>query len=272
MDFRFLYNPRKKVLSVGYDVDAGRVEPSSYDLLASESRIAVFVAIAKGDIPQEAWFHLGRAHTLARGESVLLSWTGTMFEYLMPALWMRHHPGTITERSLRGVVRVQRDYARRKGVPWGISESACPGEESGAAGYGYAPFGIPALALKRTARERLVISPYSTLLALMVDPAAAVRNLRHMEGFGWLARYGFYEAAEYGTLGAELVRSWMAHHQGMALLALCNLLFDEPLVRYFHAEPQVMATELLLHERLPAASVAQEELPAIPLPALPSEA
>src|SRR5262249_40605318 len=129
MDFRFLYHARKKKLSIGCDVTTGRLDPSYYDLLASEARIAVFVAIAKGDIPQEAWFRLGRAHTLARGERVLLSWTGTMFEYLMPALWMRHYPGTIMEQSLRAVVRVQRDYCGRKGVPWGISESACSGEE-----------------------------------------------------------------------------------------------------------------------------------------------
>ena len=125
MDFRFLYNPRKKVLSIGYDAATGKVAPTGYDLLASEARIAVFIAIAKGDIPQEAWFHLGRAHTLAAGERILLSWTGTMFEYLMPALWMRHYPGTIMEQSIRGAVLVQRAYARRKGVPWGISESAC---------------------------------------------------------------------------------------------------------------------------------------------------
>ena len=128
MDFRFLYQPRKKVLSVGYDVcDGNAWSPSCYDLLASEARIASFVAIAKGDIPQEAWFHLGRAHTLDRGERVLLSWTGTMFEYLMPVLWMRHYPDTIMEQSIRAVVRVQREYGPRKGVPWGISESACPG-------------------------------------------------------------------------------------------------------------------------------------------------
>jgi cyclic beta-1,2-glucan synthetase len=258
MDFRFLYHRRKKVLCVGYDVAAGRPEPSYYDLLASEARIAVFVAIAKGDIPQEAWFHLGRAHTLARGERVLLSWTGTMFEYLMPALWMHHYAGTITRQTIEAAVRVQRAHGASKGVPWGISESAST--------RGYAPFGVPTLALKRKQNESLVVAPYASFLALAVHPPAALSNLRHMQDFGWSGRYGFYESVEYTREGAEVVRSWMAHHEGMALLAICNLLFDNPMVRYFHAEPQVLATELLLHERLPAAAAAEAEAePAAPV-------
>jgi hypothetical protein len=256
MDFRFLYHPRKKLLSVGYDVASARLERSYYDLLASEARIAVFVAIAKGDIPQEAWFHLGRAHTLVRGERVLLSWTGTMFEYLMPALWMRHHPGTITAQSVRAVVRAQQRYAAGKGVPWGISESACVGEGGEP---GYAPFGLPMLALKRQDPGALVVAPYASMLALLASPQAAVKNLRLMEEYGWTGRYGFYEAVDYSGRGGEVIRSWMAHHEGMALLAICDLLFDCPMQRYFHAEPQVLATELLLHERLPAAVVAETE-------------
>ncbi len=273
MDFRFLYYRRKKLLSVGYNATNGKIEPSSYDLLASEARIAVFVAIAKGDIPQEAWFHLGRGHTLFGGERALLSWTGTMFEYLMPALWMRHYTGTITEQSTRAVVRIQREFARQKGVPWGISESACLGEKPGV--YGYAPFGIPTLALKAAApSEALVISPYSSFLALGVNPVAALNNLRQMEEYGWSGRYGFYEAVDYTRAGGEIVRSWMAHHQGMALLAICNLLFDNPMQRYFHAEPHVLATELLLHERVPSAVEAEQEtfpVPEAPM-AMPAEA
>jgi hypothetical protein len=239
-------------------------------LLASEARIAVFVAIAKGDVPQQAWFHLGRAHTLARGEKVLISWTGTMFEYLMPALWMRHHRGTITEQSTRAVLRVQRDYCSRKGVPWGISESACIGTPGG--GPGYAPFGVPALALKRQDADSLVIAPYASFLAVTVNPSVAVANLRRMEEFGWTGRYGFYEAVDYTAGGGgQVIRSWMAHHQGMALLAVCNLLFNSPLQKYFHCEPQVLATELLLHERLPSSVVAETEpspvAPALTVPA-----
>jgi cyclic beta-1,2-glucan synthetase len=170
---------------------------------------------------------------------------------------MRHHPGTITEQTLHGVVRTQRDYASRKGVPWGISESACAGALGGEAGY--APFGIPALSLKRHESETLVIAPYASVLALMVKPRAALKNLRHMEEYGWSGRYSFYEAVDYSGRGAEVIRSWMAHHEGMALLAICNLLFDNPMQRYFHAEPQVLATELLLHERLPTAVAAEAE-------------
>ena len=269
MDFRFLYDARRKVLSVGYDMAAGRTTPSYYDLLASESRIATFVAIAKGDIPQEAWFHLSRAHTRFAGESVLLSWTGTMFEYLMPAIWMQHYPGTLTYQSVRAVVKAQKEYARRKGVPWGISESAFLAPDGGT---GYAAFGIPELALKRSDSAALVISPYSAFLAAPVDAPGVLKNLKQMEEYGWSGRYGFYEAIDYSHGGGDPIRSWMAHHQGMSLLAACNLLFDRPLQRYFHAEPYVMATELLLHERVPAGLQADEAEPVAgpapePLPA-----
>lgn len=258
MDFAFLYHAKKKVLSVGYDVTAKRLEPSGYDLLASEARIAVFVAIAKCDIPQESWFQLGRAHTLFAGERALVSWTGTMFEYLMPSLWMRLRPGTISQHTNEAIVRIQREYARHRDVPWGISESAClRGEDCE---YGYAAFGIPDLALKRIDPTTLVISPYSTFLALAIDPAAAMKNLCRMQELGWTGRYGFYEAADYSTQPTgELLRTWMAHHQGMSLLAACNVLCDNPLQRYFHTEPQVLATELLLQERVPSAVLAQAE-------------
>jgi len=185
-----------------------------------------------------------------------------MFEYLMPALWMRHYPDTIVDRSMKTAVYTQREYGRRHGVPWGISESACTGPNGA---YGYRAFGIPELALRRKDSRHLVISPYSTFLAAAVDPAAAVANLRQMQEFGWLGRYGFYEAVSYTRAGAEEVCMWMAHHQGMSLLAIVNLLFDNPLRQYFHAEPQVLATELLLHERVPAGSLA--DLEHIELPA-----
>ncbi len=270
MDFRFLYHRRKKVLSVGYEVAAGRLEPSFYDLLASEARIAAFIAIAKGDIPKEAWFHLGRAHALARGERILLSWTGTMFEYLMPALWMRHYEDTLIDQSIRAVVRVQQQHCARKGVPWGISECAHTGNGDGEPGY--AAFGIGALSLKRQECNSLVIAPYAALLALPVDPTAAIKNLRQMEEYGWSGRYGFYEAVDYTRRGAQVVHSWMAHHEGMALLSICNLLFDNPIQQYFHSEPQVMATELLLNERLPSSVAAEAELePELPL-AIPAPA
>ncbi|MEX2260655.1 MAG: glucoamylase family protein [Bryobacteraceae bacterium] len=268
MDFSFLYNKRKKVLSVGYDVAAGRLEPSSYGLLASESRIATFVAIAKGEVPQEAWFHLGRTHTVAAGRRVLLSWTGTMFEYLMPVIWMQHHRDTLLERSVRAAVAVQRSSGRRFGLPWGISESACGRDASSE--YAYAAFGVPELALKRRREsESLVISPYSTFLALSSNPRAAVRNIRRMTELGWNGPYGFIEAADYGpnARGCHPIRTWMAHHQGMILLSICNLLADAPFQKHFHAEPHALATELLLHERVPRGIPVQVD-EAIPAPAL----
>ena len=259
MDFRFLYQERKKVSRSATTSTRSGSSRSSYDLLASESRIAAFIAIAKNDIPQEAWFHLGRRQTLVHGERVLLSWTGTMFEYLMPALWMRHYPDTLLERACARAVNVQRDFAAAEGVPWGISESACSAEDK--CEYGYAAFGIPELAMKRHEADSLVISPYSTFLALTVDPHAAMENLKRMAEFEWLGRYGFYEAIDYTRAGARVIRTWMAHHQGMSLLAACNMLFDDQIRRYFHAEPQVMATELLLHERVPTTVVVDAEMP-----------
>lgn len=267
MDFSFLYNRRKKVLSVGCDVDTGIIEPAAYDLLASESRIASFIAVAKGDIPQEGWFHLGRRHTIFAGNRVLVSWTGTMFEYLMPALWMRHSRNTLLQKSAEAVVRVQQKVAHRKGIPWGISESACTGS---GCDYGYHAFGIPELAMKVPEQESTVISPYSTFLALQVDPAAALKNLRRMATLGWVGDYGFYEAVDYSNGQPNVIRSWMAHHQGMSLLAICNLLFADTMQQYFHAEPQVLATELLLHERVPNAIPVDKE-PAAP-PHLATEA
>jgi hypothetical protein len=267
MDFRFLYLRRKKVLSVGYDVSARRLEPSSYDLLASESRMASFIAIAKGDIPQEAWFHLGRKQTLRRGRRILLSWTGTMFEYLMPTIWMEHYRDTVLERSVRAAVYIQQKEARSKGTPWGISESAYGIPEEGCE-YSYAPFGVPGLAVKETFAQSHVISPYSTFLALLVDPPGAYKNLCRMRDLGWLGSYGFYESADYSASGrheCSVVRSWMAHHQALSLLPVCNILAGSPLQRFFHNEPRVLATELLLHERasntIPLDTQADEQAP-----------
>ncbi len=248
MDFRFLYNENRKVLRVGFDVERRQLEESGYSLLASESRAATFVAIAKGDIPQEAWFHLDRRQALAYGHRALMSWTGTMFEYLMPCLWMRHFPGTILQESTESAVRIQQQYGRSKGVPWGVSESCCVGE---AREYGYRAFGVPALALKPRDDDALVVAPYATMLAALIDTRGALDNLRRMKEFDWFGRYGFYEAVDYTGAGAHVIRSWMAHHQGMTLLAACNLLADQAIVNYFHAEPAVKATELLLNERLP---------------------
>jgi hypothetical protein len=266
MDFHFLLDKRRKLMSVGFDVQLQELQPACYDLLATESRTAIFAAIAKEDVPQDCWFHLGRAHTLDRGRPVLLSWTGTMFEYLMPGLWMRSYSNTLLARARTAAVRSQQAYTASKGVPWGISESAyCKVDEAG--NYQYQAFGLPQLALMRRDSNPLVISPYSTFLALSVDRTEALRNLRRMSDLGWFGPYGFYEAADYSVARRrfrgpryEIVRCWMAHHQGMSLLSVANLLCDNVVQHWFHTDRRVQATELLLHEK-PVSHVRKDELP-----------
>ncbi len=247
MDYKFLLVEARQLLSIGYDGATGKLHSACYDLLASEARIAVFLAVAKGDIQQEAWFKLDRTHVLVNGRACLVSWTGTMFEYMMPALWMQIYPNTLITKSLDAAVRVQKEQVRD--IPWGISESGFA--KTDAAGrYSYQAWGIPELALKYGAEDGPVISPYSTFLALPMLRTEAIANLRRMASLGWVGDYGFYEAADY-TQGREpkLVRSWMAHHQGMSLLALTNLLEGDIFQKWFHANPIVHAAELLLHER-----------------------
>ena len=265
MDFRFLLNRRRNMMSVGFEADTQQLMPACYDLLASEARLAVFVAIAKENISQEAWFLLGRSHGLNDGRPVLLSWTGTMFEYLMPSLWMRTYAETLLARAHVEAVRSQQVYAAGKRTPWGISESAhAKRDEDG--NYQYSAFGIPPLALRETNMYSPVVSPYSTLLALPVDAAAALRNLRRMAKEGWLEGYGFCDAADYTPAPRssrhhpyELVRCWMAHHQGMSMLALANLLHRNVMQRWFHNNPQVQATERLLQEK-PVAWIERDAL------------
>jgi cyclic beta-1,2-glucan glucanotransferase len=255
MGFGFLLDPRRKLLSVGYDASLQKLHSACYDLLASESRIAAFVGIAKEDIPQESWFLLGRAHTVADGRPVLVSWTGTMFEYLMPPLWMRSYPNTLLERSRTAAVRAQQAFATRKGVPWGISASAHFVKDE-AGNYQYHAFGLSALALHKDEKHALVISPYSTVLALGTVASDAVKNLRRMYREDWCGSYGFYEASDFTPSVRlsrwhryELVRCWMAHHQGMSLLSLTNFLHGGIVQSWFHADPRVQASELLLHEK-----------------------
>lgn len=255
MDFRFLLDRRRKLLSAGFNVESQQLHSACYDLLASEARIAVFMAIAKDDVPQETWFLLGREHGIVLGRPVLLSWTGTMFEYLMPALWMRTFPNTLLERSRSAAVRAQQAYTAVTRIPWGISESAYF-ETDEAGNYQYYAFGIPQLALRQGAMEGLVISPYSTFLALHVDASSALRNLRKMASRGWFGSYGFYEAVDFTPSRRrswlhrqEPVRCWMAHHQGMTLLSIANFLRDNIVQEWFHSDPRVQATELLLHEK-----------------------
>ena len=255
MDFAFLFNQRRNLLSVAFEVEKSQLIPACYDLLASEARIAYFVAIAKDEIPQESWFQLGRAPMEEEGTVGLLSWTGTMFEYLMPTLWMRTYPNTLLERSAFIAVKVQQRYAAEKCIPWGISESGYSKMDE-AGNYQYFPFGVPDLAIHKPDQIGPVVSPYSTLIALNVDPQAALRNLRTLQRQRWLGAYGFYEALDFTPLRGrspsrrpQLVRCWMAHHQGMSLLSIANFLHDAVVQRWFHSHPRVQATELLLQEK-----------------------
>ncbi len=255
MDFGFLLNRDRGLLSIGFDMEKQEVHSACYDLLASEARIAYFAAIGKDDIPQDSWFQLGRPHIVEQGIVGLRSWTGTMFEYLMPTLWMRLYPNTLLERAATMAVRAQRAYATNNGIPWGISESACFLEDD-SGNYQYHAFGVPELAIHKVEADGPVVSPYSTFLALPIDPSAAVRNLMKMQPRRLLGAYGFYEALDFNPSRQrshfrryEIVRSWMVHHQGMSLLAVANFLRDDVVQRWFHSHPRVQAAELLLQEK-----------------------
>jgi cyclic beta-1,2-glucan synthetase len=256
MDFAFLLDSERKVFTIGYNVAEGHPDNSFYDLLASEARLASFVAIAKGDVPQEHWFRMGRQLTAVDGGRALISWTGTMFEYLMPLLLMRNYRETLLGETYEAVVSRQIEYGYERGVPWGISESAYSARDL-QLNYQYGPFGVPGLGLKRGLIEDLVVSPYSTILAANVFPARGIENLRVLEREGALARYGFYEALDFTPERVNkgerctLVRAFMAHHQGMSLVALDNLLNGRIMQGRFHRDPSVQATELLLQERIP---------------------
>jgi len=254
MDFSFLLDRRRKLLSIGYDGEAGTVHAACYDLLASEARIAAFLAIAKGDIPQESWFQMSRSHVVVGGRPVLISWTGTMFEYLMPMLWLHSYPQTMLTNSKQVAVFAQQMYAEEKRIPWGSSECAfAKVEENGA--FGYRAFGVPQLALQQD-EDRLVVAPYATMLALPIDPQEAIRNLRWMSKKGWFGAYGYYESADFTPdvrpsrrQRFALVRSWMVHHQGMSLLTIANFLQNEIVQQWLRRDARVQATELLLQER-----------------------
>ncbi len=256
MDFGFLFDWQRQVFHIGYNVDTGTVDPNHYDLIASEARTASLVAIAKGDVPYSHWLYLSRPFTLVQGMPALLSWGGTMFEYLMPALLMRAYKGTVLEQSYRAVVNQQIAYGRQKNVPWGISESGYYRFDANMR-YQYQAFGVPGLGLKRGLEEDLVVSPYASLLALSLQPQAVMENIGLLTQLEMLGRYGFFEAIDYtryrlpSAQKSAILNSYMAHHQGMILLSLANYLQSDLMVRRFHADLRVQTVELLLHESMP---------------------
>lgn len=256
MDFRFLYDNQRRVFHIGFNLDIGELDQNYYDLLASEARIASIIAIAKGDVPQSHWLYLSRPVRRTRGAYVLLSWSGTMFEYLMPPLFLRSHPGTLLAESAKWAVRYQIDYGKTKNVPWGISESGFYHFDANK-NYQYRAFGMPGLGFKRGLGDDLVIAPYASLMAISYDPQAVVSNLIDLTKRKMLGLYGVYESIDFTTdrlplnESSAIVGEYMAHHQGMILMAMANYFQDDIMVSRMHSDPHIQSVDLLLQEQLP---------------------
>jgi len=259
MEVDFLYDKTRRLLAIGYNVGERRRDSSFYDLLASEARLCSFVAIAQGQLPQESWFALGRLLTSAGGEPILLSWSGSMFEYLMPLLVMPTYENTLLDRTCKAAVTRQIQYGGQRGVPWGMSES-CYNMVDVRLNYQYRAFGVPGLGLKRGLAEDLVVAPYASALALMVAAEEACLNLQRLAAEGGEGKFGLYEAIDYTPSrqrrgeSSAVVRAFLAHHEGMSLLSLAYLLLDRPMQKRFESDPRFQATTLLLQERVPKAT------------------
>ena len=256
MDFGFLYDRSRELFVIGFNVSEGRADRSYYDLLASEARLGSYVAIAQGQVSQDHWFALGRLLTSSHSSPALLSWSGSMFEYLMPLLIMPTYEHTLLDQTYKAVIRRQIEYGRQRGVPWGISESGYNITDA-QLNYQYRAFGVPGLGLKRGLGDDLVIAPYATVMGLMVDPGEAYRNIERITQAYGQGHFGLFEAIDFTPArlphnqSSVTVRSFMAHHQGMSLLALAYVLLDRPMQRRFSSDPLFKATELLLQERIP---------------------
>jgi cyclic beta-1,2-glucan synthetase len=256
MDFSFLFNKKRQVFHIGYNCSMEKLDNNYYDLLASEARIASLIAVAKGDVPQSHWVHLARPFTQVDGTRALLSWSATMFEYLMPMLFQHSIDGTLLHQSSLAAVEHQIAYAERHQIPWGISESGYYRFDANQF-YQYRAFGVPGLGYKRGLGEDRVVAPYASLLALPLRPQAVMKNIDHLQEYGMIGTFGFYEAIDFTpsrlSLGEEykIVRSYMAHHQGMILASIANTLKDNIMVRRFHTDPRIQSVELLLQEIVP---------------------
>jgi hypothetical protein len=265
VEYDFLYDNARHLLAIGYNAGEHRRDPSYYDLLASEARLCNFVAIAQGQLPQESWFALGRLLTTAGRDPILLSWSGSMFEFLMPLIVMPSYEDTLLDRTCRAAVARQIEYGKKRGVPWGISESGYNAVDVHL-NYQYRAFGVPGMGFKRGLAEDLVIAPYASALALMVAPEEACLNLQQLAAKGFEGIYGMFEAIDYTPARVPrgqshvVVRSFMAHHQAMSLLSLATLLLDRPMQRRFESDPAFQATALLLQERAPKAMTSYSHL------------
>ncbi len=259
MKFDFLFDRTRMLLAIGYNASDHRLDGSYYDLLASEARVASYVCIALGQLPAKHWFMLGRKLTTSAGEPALLSWSGSMFEYLMPSLIMPSYDGSLLDQTNQSIVQWQIDYARANHMPWGISESGFNARDM-QQNYQYRAFGVPGLGFKRGLAEDLGVAPYASVMALMVAPEKACRNLRELARLGALGPYGFFEAIDYTPsrlMGAQkfaIVHSFMVHHQGMSMLGLAHRLLNQPMQRRFATNPELKAADLLLQERVPHAT------------------
>jgi cellobiose phosphorylase len=255
MEFLPLYDKKKELFSIGFNLEDNKLTNSFYDLLASEARQTSYICIAKGKIPASHWFKLGRALTTVDHYKGLISWTGTMFEYLMPLLIMKSYQNTLLDETYSFVIKSQKKYGNQREMPWGTSESGFNAMDKHH-DYKYKAIGVPWLGLKRGLIEDAVTAPYATFLALMVDPEAAIKNIKRLKADGLEGPYGFYEAADYTPerLGFEtkraLVKSFMAHHQGMSLLALDNCINQNIMQTRFHTDPEIHAARLLLQEKV----------------------
>ncbi len=264
MDFKLLYDDKKELFAIGMNVEEGQLSKVYYDLLASEARQTSFIAIAKGDIPQKHWFKLGRALSLVGDLRVLASWSGTMFEYLMPLLIMKNYEYTLLDETYTAAVRAQKQYGEHHRIPWGNSESGFYAFDLHL-NYQYKAFGVPKLGLQRGLVNDLVVAPYATVLALPVEPQIAYKNMEALEAEGLTGSYGFYEAIDYTSerlpkkKKSMIVKSFMAHHQGMVLTAINNFLNDNIMQTRFHSVPIIKATELLLQERIPRREIIIKE-------------
>ena len=264
MDFKLLYDEKKELFAIGMNVEEGQLSKAYYDLLASEARQASFIAIAKGDIPQKHWFKLGRSLSLVGDLRVLTSWTGTMFEYLMPLLIMKNYDNTLLDETYTAVVRAHRQYGEQNRLPWGNSESGFYAFDLHL-NYQYKAFGVPKLGLKRGLVNDLVVTPYATALALPVEPVSAYKNMEALAAEGLTGPYGFFESVDYTPerlpkkKKSMVIKSFMAHHQGMILVAINNYLNNNIMQNRFHSIPMVKATELLLQERMPRREILIKE-------------
>lgn len=256
IEYDFLYAKGRHLQAIGYNVDERIRDSSFYDLLASEARFSTFVAVSKGQLPQESWFALGRRINITDGDPVLFSWSGSMFEYLMPLLVMPNYENTLLDQTYKAAVKRQIQYGKQRGMPWGVSESGYNMVDIHL-NYQYRAFGVPGMGLKRGLAEDIVIAPYATMLALMVDPEESCRNLERLKKEGMTGKYGFYEAMDFTASrlnrgqNMAIVKSYMAHHQGMGFLSIAYLLLDRPMQRRFESEPLFQSSLLLLQEKIP---------------------